>query len=170
MPTCAAVKSRSATTVVCSLPSAFVQGIDISFGFDLAPSVVEGCTVTGIEGIVTHFARVLVRDNHVSNTELRAITMTEMSMGKIEDNEIDGAVGVGDLLWRLLALRDRGQRGRRRSPRPRLRRSDAAGSRDPLTLRGRGRAAAERHHTQPRAGSQRRRRQRSSANAWRGCS
>jgi nitrous oxidase accessory protein NosD len=82
--------------VVRSLPSAFVQGIDISFGFDLAPSLVEGCTVTGgLEGIVTHFARVLVRDNHVSNTELRAITMTEMSMGKIEDNEVDGAVGVG---------------------------------------------------------------------------
>ena len=82
--------------VVRSLPSAFVQGIDISFGFDLAPSVVEGCTVTGgLEGIVTHFARVLVRDNHVSNTELRAITMTEMSMGKIEDNEVDGAVRVG---------------------------------------------------------------------------
>jgi hypothetical protein len=82
--------------VVRSLPSAFVQGIDISFGFDLAPSLVEGCTVTGgLEGIVTHFARVLVRDNHVSKTELRAITMTEMSMGKIEDNEVDGAVGVG---------------------------------------------------------------------------
>jgi nitrous oxidase accessory protein NosD len=82
--------------VVRSLPSAFVQGIDISFGFDLAPSLVEGCTVTGgLEGIVTHFARVHVRDNHVSETELRAITMTEMSMGKIEDNEVDGAVGVG---------------------------------------------------------------------------
>ena len=82
--------------VIRSLPSAFVQGIDISFGFDLAPSLVEACTVTGgLEGIVTHFARVLVRDNHVSQTELRGITMTEMSMGKIEDNEIDGAVGVG---------------------------------------------------------------------------
>jgi hypothetical protein len=31
----------------------------------------------------------------VSGTELRAITMTEMSMGMIEDNEIDGALGVG---------------------------------------------------------------------------
>ena len=82
--------------VVRSLPGAFVQGIDISFGFDLAPSLVEGCTVTGgLEGIVTHFARVMVRDNRVSQTELRAITMTEMSMGKIEDNEVDGAIGVG---------------------------------------------------------------------------
>ena len=42
---------------VRSLPAAYVQGIDISFGFDKAPSLVEGCTVTGgLEGIVTHFA------------------------------------------------------------------------------------------------------------------
>ncbi len=79
-----------------SLPAAFTQGIDISFGFDLEPSLVERCTVVGgLEGIVTHFARVMIRDNHVSNTELRAITMTEMSMGSIEDNEVDGALGVG---------------------------------------------------------------------------
>ena len=82
--------------VIRSLPGAFVQGIDISFGFDRGPSIVDGCTVTGgLEGIVTHFARVMVRDNRVSETELRAITMTEMSMGKIEDNEVDGAIGVG---------------------------------------------------------------------------
>ena len=79
-----------------SLPAAYTQGIDISFGFDLHPSIVERCTVTGgLEGIVTHFAMVMVRDNHISGTELRAITMTEMSMGMIEDNEVDGAVGVG---------------------------------------------------------------------------
>jgi nitrous oxidase accessory protein NosD len=79
-----------------SLPSAYVQGIDISFGFDLPPSLVEGCTVTGgLEGIVTHFARVMVRDNRVRGTELRAITMTEMSMGTIEDNQVADALGVG---------------------------------------------------------------------------
>ena len=79
-----------------SLPAAFTQGIDISFGFDLHPSLVERCTVIGgREGIVTHFAMVTVRDNRISGTELRAITMTEMSMGMIEDNEVDGAVGVG---------------------------------------------------------------------------
>jgi nitrous oxidase accessory protein NosD len=79
-----------------SLPNAYVQGIDISFAFDLAPSLVERCTITGgLEGIVTHFARVLVRDNRVSGTELRAITMTEMSMGTIEDNEVADALGVG---------------------------------------------------------------------------
>ena len=79
-----------------SLPAAFTQGIDISFAFDLHPSLVERCTVVGgLEGIVTHFAMVTVRDNHISGTELRAITMTEMSMGMIEDNEVDGALGVG---------------------------------------------------------------------------
>jgi len=82
--------------MIRSLPAAFTQGIDISFGFDLKPSLVERCTVVGgLEGIVTHFAKVMIRDNHVSNTELRAITMTEMSMGSIEDNEVDGALGVG---------------------------------------------------------------------------
>ena len=82
--------------LIRSLPGAFTQGIDISFGFDLHESVVERCTVVGgLEGIVTHFAMAMVRDNHVSGTELRAITMTEMSMGMIEDNEVDGVVGVG---------------------------------------------------------------------------
>jgi hypothetical protein len=79
-----------------SLPEAFTQGIDISFGFDLKPSLVERCTVVGgLEGIVTHFALAMIRDNHVSDTELRAITMTEMSMGSIEDNEVAGGMGVG---------------------------------------------------------------------------
>jgi hypothetical protein len=31
----------------------------------------------------------------VRGTELRAITMTEMSMGRIEENRVEGAVGVG---------------------------------------------------------------------------
>ena len=72
------------------------QGIDISFAFDLGPSVVERCTVTGgMEGIVTHFARALVRDNLVSETTLRGITLTEMSMADVEGNEVEDALGVG---------------------------------------------------------------------------
>jgi hypothetical protein len=79
-----------------SRSGAFVQGIDISFGFDLEPSLVEDCTVTGgLEGIVTHFARAAIRDNLVRRTELRAITMTEMSMGNIEGNDVRSALGVG---------------------------------------------------------------------------
>jgi hypothetical protein len=82
--------------VIRSRPGAFVQGIDISFGFDLRPNLVEDCTVTGgLEGIVTHFAKAMIRDNLVRRTELRAITMTEMSMGKIEDNDVRSAVGIG---------------------------------------------------------------------------
>jgi hypothetical protein len=72
------------------------QGIDVSFGFDLAPSTIEGCTVVGgMEGIVTHFAHVLVRENRVSETSLRGITLTEMSMADVRENDVDDALGVG---------------------------------------------------------------------------
>jgi nitrous oxidase accessory protein NosD len=74
----------------------YTQGIDVSFGFDLAPSLIEGCTVRGgQEGIVTHFAHVVVRENHVTGTTMRAITLTEMSMATVEENEIEGVLGVG---------------------------------------------------------------------------
>lgn len=36
-----------------------------------------------------------LRDNDVSETSLRAISMTEMSMGTVEDNSVDDAIGVG---------------------------------------------------------------------------
>jgi nitrous oxidase accessory protein NosD len=76
--------------------AAFGQGIDISFSFDLPPSTVEGCRVRGgQEGIVTHFANAHLRDNTISGTRLRAITMTEMSMGDVSANVVDGALGVG---------------------------------------------------------------------------
>jgi Right handed beta helix region len=72
------------------------QGIDISFGFDLAPSLVEGCTVMGgREGIVTHFAMAHVEDNHVVGTTLRGLTLTEMSMAVVERNHVENALGVG---------------------------------------------------------------------------
>jgi len=91
---------RSSVTIracaVTSLQSPFAQGIDISFGFDLAPSTVERCTVSGArEGIVSHFANVMIEDNRVSGTALRAITVTEMSMGEVEGNRVDSASGVG---------------------------------------------------------------------------
>jgi nitrous oxidase accessory protein NosD len=74
----------------------YAQGIDISFGFDLAPSVVEDCTVVGgREGIVTHFANAHVEDNRVSGTTLRGLTLTEMSMAMVEGNEVTDALGVG---------------------------------------------------------------------------
>jgi nitrous oxidase accessory protein NosD len=74
----------------------YAQGIDISFGFDLAPSLVEGCTVVGgREGIVTHFSMTRVVDNHVVGTSLRALTLTEMSMAEVEGNQVDDALGIG---------------------------------------------------------------------------
>jgi nitrous oxidase accessory protein NosD len=79
-----------------SLPGALTQGIDISFASHLPGSLVEDCTVSGgNEGIVSHMANVLIRDNHVRSTELRGIAVTEMSMGQVEDNVVEDALGVG---------------------------------------------------------------------------
>ncbi|HSI98042.1 MAG TPA: right-handed parallel beta-helix repeat-containing protein [Gaiellaceae bacterium] len=72
------------------------QAIDISFAFDLPPSRVEECTVVGgQEGIVSHMAHVDFRRNHVRETTLRAIVVTEMSMGTVSRNLVEDAVGVG---------------------------------------------------------------------------
>lgn len=79
-----------------SLPGAATQGIDISFASRQPPSIVKDCLVVGgSEGIVSHMANVMVRDNHVRSTELRGIAMTEMSMGDIDDNLVEDALGIG---------------------------------------------------------------------------
>ena len=81
---------------VSSPEGPWVQGVDISFSADRAMSMVEGCTISGVrEGIVTHFSQVDVRDNHISGTALRGITIGEMSMGSVSDNVVAGALGVG---------------------------------------------------------------------------
>jgi nitrous oxidase accessory protein NosD len=72
------------------------QGIDISFAFDLPPSLVEGCVLHGgQEGLVSHSAHVRFEDNVVTGTSLRGITVTEMSMGAVEGNHVEDTVGVG---------------------------------------------------------------------------
>jgi hypothetical protein len=90
---------RSSVTIrncVVTATADYAQGIDISFGFDIAPSTVRGCTVTGgQEGIVTHFAHVRLVGNHVSGTSLRGITATEMSMADVERNTVQRTLGVG---------------------------------------------------------------------------
>jgi parallel beta-helix repeat protein len=74
----------------------YTQGIDISFSFDLAPSRVEGCRISGgQEGIVSNSARVLIRDNHVTGTTIRGISVNEMSMSMVEENTVTNTVGVG---------------------------------------------------------------------------
>ena len=72
------------------------QGIDISFALSLPPSRVERCVVRGgSEGIVSHLAHVDFRRNRVTDTSLRAIAVTEMSMGSVERNVVEDATGVG---------------------------------------------------------------------------
>jgi hypothetical protein len=79
-----------------SVGNRWAQGIDISFAWDKHGSSVSGCTVVGgNEGIVTHFVMARIDRNRVSRTRLRAISMTEMSMGEIRDNEVWDALGVG---------------------------------------------------------------------------
>jgi nitrous oxidase accessory protein NosD len=76
--------------------SPWSMGIDISFAFDLPGSLIEGCRISGArEGIVTHFVKVLIRDNDVLGATTRAITVTEMSMGKVVGNRIDSPAKVG---------------------------------------------------------------------------
>jgi parallel beta helix pectate lyase-like protein len=90
----ASVKIRDC--LIHSPAGEYAQGIDISFGFDLPPSLVDGCTIVGgREGIVTHFSQVHIRDNHVSGTTLRALGLTEMSMVMVEGNEVRNSLGVG---------------------------------------------------------------------------
>ena len=64
------------------LGNALGQGIDISYNMDMGMSMVEGCNVVGgMEGIVTHSSMTEIVRNHVSRTQMRGISMTEMSMG-----------------------------------------------------------------------------------------
>ena len=77
-------------------PSGYTQGIDISFSADMGMSMVEGCTVVGgQQGIVVDSAGADIHGNRVSTTSYQAITMTEMSMGMIAQNQVAGAVGAG---------------------------------------------------------------------------
>jgi len=91
---------RSSVTIrdcrIGSFSGAWSMGIDISFAFDLPPSLVEGCRISGArEGLVSHFAKIRFRDNSVFGATLRAITVTEMSMGLVEENHVESARGVG---------------------------------------------------------------------------
>jgi len=95
------------------------QGIDISFAMTLPPSVVEDCVVRGGgEGIVSHLAHVDFRRNHVSATSLRAIAVTEMSMGSVARNVVEDATGVGIFCgdWSHCAIRENSVTGTRADP------------------------------------------------------
>ena len=81
-------------TVAVSGP--FAQGIDISYSGFQGMGSVEGCDVSGgNEGIVVHASNITVKGNRVHGTAMRGITMSEMSMGEVEKNNVSGSVGVG---------------------------------------------------------------------------
>jgi Right handed beta helix region len=72
------------------------QGIDISYNMDMGMSMVEGCTVVGgMEGITTHSSMTDIVHDRVSGTEMRGISVDEMSMGTVMDSEVSGALGIG---------------------------------------------------------------------------
>ena len=59
-------------------------------------SMVEGCTVVGgMEGITTHSSMTDIVHDRVSGTEMRGISVDEMSMGTVMDSEVSGALGIG---------------------------------------------------------------------------
>ena len=91
------VRQGAVTIRDCDITSpSQAQGIDISFALSLPTSVVQGCRVSGgSEGIVSHLAHVRIRNNRVSGTSLRGIAVTEMSMGKVDENVVSDALGVG---------------------------------------------------------------------------
>ncbi len=71
------------------------QGIDISYNMGLGMSMVDGCTVVGgMDGIVTHSSMTDIVRNEVSRTQELGISVTEMSMGTVMDNEVRSALGV----------------------------------------------------------------------------
>jgi hypothetical protein len=88
--------ARIRDCTIDSLRSPYAQGIDISFSIDLEPTLVQDCRISGgQEGIATHWAKVNLRENHVTNTTLRGITVTEMSMGMVHSNRVEDGIGVG---------------------------------------------------------------------------
>ncbi len=76
--------------------NALGQGIDISYNMDMGMSMVEGCTVVGgMEGITTHSSMTAIVHDRVSGTQMRGISVTEMSMGTVMDSVVSGALGIG---------------------------------------------------------------------------
>jgi nitrous oxidase accessory protein NosD len=72
------------------------QGIDISFTMGYGMSMVEGCTIVGgMDGITVHTSMTELARNRISRTLHSGISMAEMSMGAIDENEIRDALGVG---------------------------------------------------------------------------
>jgi len=93
------VVAGSASILDCSVGGLIrpdAQGIDVRNSDGHRRTLIQGCTVSsGQEGIVSHVSSVELRDNVIRGTTARAITVTEMSEGKVYGNTVARAVGVG---------------------------------------------------------------------------
>ena len=89
----------SASILDCSVGGLIrpdAQGIDVRNSDGHRRTLVQGCTLSsGQEGIVSHVSSVELRDNVIRETTARAITVAEMSEGKVNDNVISDVLGVG---------------------------------------------------------------------------
>ena len=81
---------------VAGLKHPLAQGIEVRNADGRPDSVIENSTVIGgMEGIVSHVAELVIRDNVVTDTTMRGITVTEMSDGVVTDNTVERAIGAG---------------------------------------------------------------------------
>lgn len=82
--------------VVRGLVSPYAQGIEIRNSNGRTPTLIERCHVSGgMEGIVSHVSRTLVRHNTVEGQSMRGIVITEMSEGIAEHNVVRRVTGAG---------------------------------------------------------------------------
>jgi len=93
-----AVRDASVAIRDCEVRSrmAHAQGIDISFTHGRRPSVVERCEIQGgREGILVDGAEGEVRDNRITGTSVRAISINEMAMAHVVRNRVHNVRGNG---------------------------------------------------------------------------
>ena len=81
---------------VSRLVHPMAQGIEVRNSDGRPDTVVAGSTVDGgQEGLVSHVSEVVFRDNRITSTTMRAIAVTEMSDGLVEDNTVQDVTGAG---------------------------------------------------------------------------
>jgi Right handed beta helix region len=93
-----AVRDASVAIRDCEVRSrmAHAQGIDISFTHGRRPSLVERCQIQGgREGILVDGAEGEVRDNRITGTSVRAISINEMAMAHVIRNHVQDVRGNG---------------------------------------------------------------------------
>jgi hypothetical protein len=93
------IEDASATITGCrisGLVHPMAQGIEVRNSSSRPRSVVRGCELNGgQEALVTHSSRVEFVDNAVTGTTMRAIAITEMSEGIMQENVVQDVLGSG---------------------------------------------------------------------------